>query len=170
MSVANSETAMNSNVGPNPGAARLPGPLALLPQPLQTLYRRHETLVKYLLIGGTASAIDVILFLVLYNALGTSELLAHSVSVPTAVLFSFFVNARHNFRTHDRMALRLLSFAIVCLIGYLAGYGVILAVMAGGLDANIGKILSLPVVFVIQYVLNSRITFRKGGPTARPAG
>jgi hypothetical protein len=30
-----------------------------------------------------------------------------------------------------------------------------------GLDANLGKIISLPVVFAIQYVLNSRITFHK---------
>jgi hypothetical protein len=27
---------------------------------------------------------------------------------------------------------------------------------------NIGKLVSLPVVFILQYVLNSRITFRSG--------
>jgi hypothetical protein len=30
-----------------------------------------------------------------------------------------------------------------------------------GLGANLGKMLSLPVVFVLQYLLNSRITFYK---------
>jgi hypothetical protein len=30
-----------------------------------------------------------------------------------------------------------------------------------GLGANLGKIFSLPLVFVLQYLLNSRITFYK---------
>lgn len=123
---------------------------------------RH--LLRYLLIGATASAIDVALFALLYNVAGTSPLAAHSVAVPAAVLFSFFVNARHNFRTSDHMVLRLISFVVVCTIGYLAGFGVIALVQMAGWGTNIGKIASLPVVFVIQFVLNSRITFRKAAP------
>jgi putative flippase GtrA len=130
---------------------------------LAMLARRHQTLIKYFIIGATASAIDVILFLVLYNALGTTALVAHSISVPTSVLFSFAVNARHNFKTTDHTALRLASFVIVCTIGYAVGFGVIELCRAQGLGANLGKIASLPVVFVLQYVLNSRITFAKWG-------
>ena len=122
---------------------------------------RHQHLIKYLLIGGTASAIDVILFMLIYNLGHTSELVAHSISVPVSVLFSFVVNARHNFKTVDHVALRLLSFVVVCTIGYLSGFGVIELCRQQGLDPNIGKIISLPVVFAIQYVLNSRITFHK---------
>ena len=137
-----------------PGAQAAGGGLA-------ELYRRHENFIKYAAIGGAASALDVAIFLVLYNVFETGALIAHSVSVPTAVLFSFFVNARHNFKTDDHMALRLLSFAVACLIGYWVGYGVIALAVEAGLGANAGKILSLPVVFVTQYILNSRITFRK---------
>jgi dolichol-phosphate mannosyltransferase len=122
---------------------------------------RHQHLIKYLLIGGTASAIDVILFMLIYNLGHTSELVAHSISVPVSVIFSFVVNARHNFKTVDHVALRLLSFVAVCTIGYLSGFGVIELCRQQGLDANLGKIISLPVVFAIQYVLNSRITFHK---------
>lgn len=128
---------------------------------LRTRVQRHHHLIKYTLIGATASAIDVVLFLFLFNWVGTSALAAHSVSVPTAVLFSFTVNARHNFRTTDRTMLRFLSFVAVCTIGYITGYLIIEAGVALGLGANIGKIMSLPVVFVVQYFLNSRVTFRK---------
>jgi dolichol-phosphate mannosyltransferase len=121
--------------------------------------KQHKHLLKYLLIGATASMIDVMLFLLIYNVIGASALVAHSISVPASVLFSFIVNARHNFKTSDHMALRLLSFVIVCTIGYLSGFGVIELCRQQGIDANIGKFLSLPVVFAIQYVLNSRITF-----------
>lgn len=133
---------------------------------LTALAVKHQTLLKYFVIGATASAIDVVLFLLLYNVVGTTPLVAHSISVPTSVLFSFIVNARHNFKTTDHTALRLLSFVIVCTIGYAAGFGVIELCRVQGLGANIGKIASLPVVFVLQYVLNSRITFYK--PRPRP--
>ncbi|MEL6569013.1 MAG: GtrA family protein [Pseudomonadota bacterium] len=146
-----------------------------------TFYRENETLVKYALIGGTASAIDVILFFVLFNFvfpdtvsfLGmemSKELASHSIAVPTSVIFSFVVNARHNFKTEDHGLLRFISFCIVCTIGYAAGYGVIVAVQQffadPDLGGNIGKLASLPVVFIIQYVLNSKITFRPASPAA----
>ena len=127
---------------------------------------RHHHLVRYLLIGGMASAVDVLLFMALFNLAGTSTLMAHSVSVPVSVLVSFFVNARHNFHTDDYMALRLFSFAVVCALGYLVGFGVINAATGLGLGANLGKILSLPAVFAVQFILNSRITFRKAGAPA----
>ena len=138
----------------------IPSPSHLIKE-LRKLAIRKQQILKYLLIGASASAIDVALFLALYNLLDTSELVAHSISVPSSVIFSFVINARHNFRTNDYMLLRLLSFCVVCTIGFVLGYGVIMAAEFGGLGANLGKILSLPLVFVTQYALNSRITFRK---------
>jgi putative flippase GtrA len=123
-----------------------------------------EHLVKYFLIGATASAIDVALFMVLFNVAHTTPLMAHSISVPTSVLFSFTVNARHNFHATDHIVLRLISFAVVAGIGYAVGYGIIELSRSVGLGANLGKILSLPVVFALQYLLNSRITFDKKTP------
>ena len=124
----------------------------------------HNQALRYLLIGGAASAIDVLTFLLLFNVLHTSEFMAHSISVPLAVIFSFLVNARHNFKTVDHAWLRFISFCIVCAIGWAVGYGVIVLTQqllgAAPMITNIGKLLSLPVVFVVQFVLNSKITFR----------
>ena len=44
----------------------------------------HNQALRYLLIGGAASAIDVLTFLLLFNVLHTSEFMAHSISVPLA--------------------------------------------------------------------------------------
>lgn len=143
----------------------VPNPKVSMMQPIRELLHRHHHLVKYFIIGGVASGIDVGLFLVFYNLFGFSALISHSISVPTSVLFSFLVNARHNFHTNDYIWLRLLSFATVAVIGYFAGYGVIEGSVLAGLGANAGKFLSLPIVFVIQYLLNSRITFRKTSPS-----
>ena len=128
---------------------------------VRALLRRYEHLIKYFVIGVTASSIDVLLFMFLYNVVGTSELFAHSISVLAGALFSFGVNARHNFKATDRVVFRFFCFFAVCSIGYVIGYMVIAATVQAGWGANIGKIVSLPVVFVTQYVLNSRITFHK---------
>lgn len=132
------------------------------------LARRFEHLVKYLLIGAMASAIDLGLFLILHNAAGLAPLAAHSVSVPAAVVFSFTCNAVHNFRTTDLIPLRFASFITVAFIGYLVGVTVIATAHEGlGLDANAAKVLSLPLVFVVQYLLNSRLSFRKAAGARR---
>lgn len=140
---------------------RRASPADAIAQPAGFVVGRHRHLLKYLLIGAAASALDVLLFMLFYNVVGTPALVAHSISVPAAVLFSFTVNARHNFRTADHIALRLMSFVVVCTIGYLSGFGVIELCRQQGIDANAGKVISLPVVFALQYVLNSRITFYK---------
>ena len=82
---------------------------------------QHQILLRYGLIGGAAALIDVGLFVALFTFGGTTELVAHSLSVSAAVLFSFTLNARHNFKTTDHTALRFVSFVIVCLIGFLVG-------------------------------------------------
>lgn len=122
---------------------------------------QHPHLIKYVVIGGAASAIDVGLFLFIYNVLETSIFVAHSISVPVSVLFSFSVNARHNFRTDDYLLARLASFVTVCAIGYGVGYAITAGIAAMTFDGNIGKVVSLPFVFALQYLLNSQVTFRK---------
>lgn len=145
---------------------------------LRQLLAKHESLIKYFVIGVSASALDVILFMVLFNIVGTTVLVAHSISVPTSILYSFTINARHNFKVNDYLVARLVSFFTVCGIGYVIGYGVIIAVkgmiVSIGYDemlaANLGKLASLPVVFVLQYILNSRVTFRKAQVSAVSGG
>ena len=51
--------------------------------PPASRFGKHEHLIKYFLIGGTASAIDVALFLILFNIVGTSEYVAQWIAVPT---------------------------------------------------------------------------------------
>lgn len=128
---------------------------------LTELYRRHENLIKYGFIGASAVVIDLGLFIVLHEFLDVAPWIAHSVSVAVAVVWSFLLNAFFNFRTTDRLLARFLSFATVSFIGYLVGLVVIaIAVSALGLGGTISKIISMPVVFITQYILNTKFSFR----------
>ncbi len=134
---------------------------------LALTWERYHHLIKYLLIGGSAAAIDLGLFLVMHHVADLGPIASHAISVPTSVVWSFLLNAFLNFRTTDRLFARFLSFAAVAAVGFLVGAIVIEVVHgAAGLNADLAKIASLPVVFAVQYLLNSRISFRVTEVTA----
>jgi len=122
----------------------------------------NNKFLMYLLIGGVASGIDVCLFVLLYEWMGTSALLAHSISIPVAALYSFTCNLLFNFRTSDRILGRLVSFSIVIALGYVLGALIIcLVVTYTGSGGTVGKLASLPAVVFFQFFLNSRISFKQ---------
>lgn len=125
--------------------------------------RVHDSrLLMYGLIGGGASLVDIALFVLLHELVGLPALAAHSVSIPAAAICSFVGNARFNFRTTDRLPRRAASFAVVVALGYAFGALVIWLVETyTSLGGTVGKLASLPLVFALQFALNSRISFRK---------
>jgi len=123
---------------------------------------RDSRLFMYGLIGGVASLIDVGLFVLVHELVGASALIAHSISIPVSAAYSFVGNAWFNFRTTDRLPGRAASFAIVVALGYALGAFVIMVfVNHTSLGGTIGKLVSLPLVFVLQFVLNSQFSFRE---------
>ncbi len=128
------------------------------PMNLTTL--TQNKLLMYLGIGGTASAIDVGLFLLFYELFDFSAISSHTVSIGTSALFSFSMNAVFNFKKTDKLLFRALSFAIVVFLGYLLGAFVIyITEQYTPFGASVGKLASLPLVFIFQYFLNSRVSF-----------
>lgn len=122
----------------------------------------NNKLAMYFLIGGVASAIDVVLFILLYEWLGTTALIAHSISIPISAVYSFVCNAVFNFRTTDRILTRLFSFSVVVALGYALGALIIwLVVTYTDFGGTIGKLASLPAVFFFQFFLNSRVSFKQ---------
>lgn len=143
------------------GPTRRPIMSASTIKSLVTSFRQNR-LLMYGLIGGVASAIDVGLFILLYEVMGMSALISHSISIPLSAAYSFLCNAYFNFSATDNMLARFASFSVVVALGYLLGAAIISVTVAytawGG---TAGKFLSLPLVFVFQYFLNSRISFRE---------
>lgn len=115
----------------------------------------------YVIIGGVASLIDVGVFILLYEWVGLAALVSHSISIPLSAIYSFTCNAFLNFKTTDRLLWRFLSFSVVVFLGYLLGAGVIwLIEQLTPFGGTVGKIVSLPLVFIFQFYLNSKISFR----------
>ena len=124
-------------------------------------YFVESKMLAYLFIGGIAASIDLGTFVFLYELVGLTAVISHSVSVPISAIFSFLCNAFFNFRKTDLLLFRSISFLIVVVLGYLLGVAIIIFVgdilQLGG---TIGKLISLPFVFLFQFYLNSKVSFR----------
>ncbi len=131
-------------------------PAAVAPARSGIVSRR---LVVYTLIGGTGVALDYVLFLLLYNVAGVPALVANGLSISAAIAHSFTFNTLFNFRTRDRLLTRFARFYLVGM-GGIALTSLMLA-LAGvaGLDPNLVKLASLPLVLIFQYSVNTRWSF-----------
>ncbi len=120
-----------------------------------------RTLILYFFIGVSASLVDVVGFFLLFNLYGVPAVVATAVSVSLATIYSFVLNAKFNFKVNDRLGMRLAFFSLVSGAGLLLST-LVLYIVHGmyGIDGNIVKIASLPVVFVIQFLLNKHISFQ----------
>ena len=132
-----------------------------LPQNIVQLINSHRSFILYLIIGGGAVVIDVGVFWLLDAFTNLNVIVSNSVSVFMAMIYSFFLNAHFNFRTTDGLFLRFIGFAVVTGIGFVvSSLALWLEVEVLGLPAVVSKILTLPLVLIVQFLLNSRFTFK----------
>ncbi len=128
---------------------------------IQQRFATHRTLILYFFIGVSASLIDVVGFYVFFSVLNISSPLATTGSVLIATVYAFLLNAHYNFKMTDSFWVRFASYAVVSGIGLvISAFSLWLFNVRMGFDGNMVKILSLPVIFLVQYLLNKRITFQ----------
>ena len=120
----------------------------------------EKTMGAYFVIGLIAASIDILVFIFLHEYISLPALICHSISIPISAVFSFICNAFLNFKKTDFLFYRFLSFLIIVATGYLLGAVIILIAESLNFGGTMGKLISLPFVFFLQYFLNSRITFR----------
>lgn len=127
---------------------------------IHRLLRTHRQFVLYCIIGASGALLDLIVFLILFNVIHMDALVATTISTSLGIINNFFLNARFNFKVKDRMRVRLLNFYAVGITGLLLSLVIIFAAHNGlGVDANIAKIISIPLIVLAQFFLNKKISF-----------
>lgn len=117
-------------------------------------------LVRYTLIGGSGVTLDLVVFLLLHNWAGMDEQFANAISTTLAITNNFALNARFTFEARDRLFVRFLRFYAVGLTGIALTDLLFLAFTDGlGINANIIKLGSMPLVLALQFVLNKKWSF-----------
>jgi putative flippase GtrA len=127
-----------------------------------TLYRRHGETIRYLIIGGMTTLIDLACFALLM-ALGVGELPAKTITWVVAVSFAFFGNKFVVFRTRDRaLAGEALRFAAMRLLTLAFSWGFLyLTITLAGMNANLSNLLCNLAVIVLNYLLGKFVVFKK---------
>ncbi|MBV7699075.1 GtrA family protein [Streptomyces sp. TRM70350] len=122
--------------------------------------RTLRQLVRYTLIGGSGVALDLVVFLLMHNVVGLDEQFANVISTTLGITNNFVLNARFTFERRDRLFVRFLRFYAVGLTGIALTNLLFLAFTDGlGIDANIVKAGSMPLVLALQFVLNRKWSF-----------
>ena len=106
------------------------------------LFTNNRHFIVYTIIGASCEIIDFSLFYVLTRYADMDVLYSHLISVNAGLVCSFFINAKVNFRTSNRMFHRLF------MVDYMGLYDV------GS------KIFTILLAGLYQYLLNKRFTYR----------
>ena len=115
----------------------------------------------YAAFGVACAGLDLLLFTLLVGPGGWAPRPANILSVSCGITLSFLLNRRWSFGVQDRPLRRFAAFVGVGLLGMALADLVIHALSAwGGMWPPAAKLLSIPLVFVVQYNLNRLVSFR----------
>lgn len=127
---------------------------------IKKLYYKFRTLILYGLIGSFSSTMDFLVYTLLTHLLLWHYIVANCLSVMVGIMISFILNRSYNFKVKDRTKSRFVIFLAVGL-GGMALSNIILFVTIDLMAMNqlLGKLLSIVLVVVLQFLLNKYITF-----------
>ncbi|MGM0613691.1 MAG: GtrA family protein [Bacteroidota bacterium] len=126
------------------------------------LYFRFRELFLYGVIGGASAAIDFGIYTLLTSYMDMHYQTSNVISVLCGIVNSFMLNSHFNFKTKDNLGKRFLYFLSIGMLGLL--------ISAGGLYIGVdllsmkelwAKLVLIPTVALIQFLLNKYYTFRK---------
>lgn len=118
-------------------------------------------LVKYVLIGVLGLVVDFGIYTILTHFKMNVEI-ANIISSTCGIINNFLWNSYTNFKVHDRMILRFISYFIVGQITTVfTTVSLFIFVTKLGYPHLIAKIVATFVATLIQFVINKVVTFRK---------
>lgn len=115
--------------------------------------------ILYCLCGGLGVATDYVIYFLSVTQ-GAWYQTANILGYLAGTLVSFLLNRIITFGMRDQVLRRLFLFLGVASIGYLASAALLwMLVDLISVDARWAKVLTLPLVVILQFYLNRRITF-----------
>jgi len=126
------------------------------------ILRQKKQFLLYCACGGTGVATDYLIYYFLIGQLGLWYQGANAAGYIAGTLVSFALNRIITFNTRDQTAKRLALFLATAAIGY--GVSAIMLwtlVRILDVDPRLAKLVTLPVVVLLQFTLNKRVTFSR---------
>lgn len=118
--------------------------------------------LRFLLVGGVATATDALIFTLLVTA-GVDARLANMISFPMSAVLAFRLHRNWTFAAHEEPASgQAIRFALMCCAGLTLSTGVVwaLAPQLGPLPAKAAAICG---TLVLNFSLSRWLVFRRSG-------
>lgn len=139
---------------------------------MQELIKRHETKLRFGLIGGLNTLLDFGLLFAFSSLFGIPRGFANVLSTSVAFVFSFFANKKFTFQSSSKenIVREMVLFTIVTLFGLWVIQGLIIhfltpVITSFGLTETIAllsaKLIATVASLIWNYLLYSRVVFTK---------
>lgn len=126
------------------------------------LFQQYRHVILYFIIGSSAALIDLVVYLILFDWVHLPAITSTVISISSATAYGFTLNVIFNFKISDKLFFRFLAYATVSGVGMIISAAMLYFFHKRmGFDGNIIKIVSLPIIFAVQYGLNRLVSFRK---------
>lgn len=125
-------------------------------------YQKYRNFILYGAIGIITTAIDVAVFNVFANwYFDLHWMLSNTISYLVAMVFSFFLNRKYNFKVKDHIWSRFFSFSLINVIGFtFSQIFVYTFIPLIGLNEFWGKLFATILAAIGQFVFIKKITFK----------
>ncbi len=125
---------------------------------------RVRTLVKFALVGASGVVVNLGVFALLIE-LGVNRFVASPLAIEASIVSNFLLHDAWTFRWRNRRGrarTRALQYNLVSLISLAVSYGSFLcfALLLPEFPALVHQLLAIPPATLVNFVVNSRWTFR----------
>ncbi len=128
---------------------------------LRKIFKDNIRFLRYSLIGCTGATLDFILFNILIY-FDIHYHIANIIGVCLGITNNYFLNARYNFKVTSEPVRRYISFLVIGILGLvLSVFILFILVETYGVNVVVAKLGTIFLIALIQFGLNSSITFRQ---------
>ena len=139
---------------------------------MQELLKKHETKLRFGIIGVINTALDFGLLFVFSSLFGVPRGFANMLSTSISFIFSFFANKRYTFKSSSKenIVREMILFTVVTLFGLWVIQGLIIhfltpVIMNVGFTEELAllasKLVATVASLIWNYLLYSRVVFKK---------
>lgn len=119
-----------------------------------------KRLSKYLAFGGCGATSDTFLFYLL-NKEGMTPILSNSLSISVGIAISYSLNSRYTFNQEKFSRITATKFLFVGILGLAVSNLLLwLLIEQASTPTIVGKLITLPLVAIIQFIINQSWTFK----------
>ena len=138
---------------------------------MQDLLKKHETKLRFGIIGGINTALDFGLLFVFSSLFGIPRGFANMLSTSISFIFSFFANKRYTFKSSSKenVVREMVLFTVVTLFGLWVIQGLIIhfltpVIITLGTTEELAllasKLIATVASLIWNYLLYSRVVFK----------